>query len=56
MSVETTKTACPKNPDHGEVTQRRLLPQDRQMIDEDPAAIVFEIQCPECGTYEYRDS
>jgi hypothetical protein len=45
---------CPKNPDHGMTTKRWLHHDDREMItrnDED----VFEIDCPICGKYEYRE-
>lgn len=55
MPTELEQVNCPRFPDHGLVITRRLLPSERQMINGNEEAEVFEIQCPECGTYEYRE-
>jgi hypothetical protein len=53
MPPVTEQIACPKNPDHGIVSNRWLSPEEREMI-RGESGDVFEIDCPDCGKYEYR--
>jgi hypothetical protein len=55
MLPATDQIVCPRNPDHGLVTKRWLPLEERESLTE-AAGDVFEIDCMECGKYEYRPS
>jgi hypothetical protein len=53
MLPATEQIQCPRNPDHGPVTMRRLPPEEREMITKGDGD-VFAIRCKFCGEYEWR--
>ena len=47
---------CPKNPDHGTVAKRWLSVNEREYIKSQNNLDVFEIECPQCGKYEFSEN
>jgi hypothetical protein len=57
MRPKTAKIACPRHPEHGLAVKRWLRGEYRQATNEFNGAQIadmYEIACPICGTYEFR--
>ena len=56
MPPKSETIVCPKNPDHGTVAKRWLSVSEREYINSQNIPDVFEIECPQCGKYEFPEN
>jgi hypothetical protein len=54
MQPNSQEIKCPRYPDH-DATKRLLPAEEREQITRFPEEDVYEIDCPFCGKYEYRE-